>query len=263
MPETETTATVEEQLAEQPVTQEEATPPQTTTQSNSNINNLSLEDQVDDFDPEADADAIVLPPEGLHSFRLKLGKKGCYGPTTDKDGNPMKEPKLDKYNRAFFVAEVEAYLIHPNPRYDGIRVFSFGDANQQNYVTSIVMARTKTSAAADMAAKTGYPFRSGAKLGENRQHFETLMAAEPTIKGLLQWQATKETGEEDENGYAVRRIAIKGMRNFDLLRNKEGEVVVEDGQPLHNPRTVDPSDNSELVGRAVIARFLPVTASDS
>lgn len=251
------TATATEQ---EPTTDTATATTEAPAQSNSNINNLSLDDQVDDFDPEADADAVVLPPEGLHTFKLKLGKKGIYGPTTDKDGNPLKEPKLDKNNRAFFVADIEAHLVHANPRYDGMRVFSFGDANQQNYVTSIVMARTKTSAAADMAAKTGYPFRSGAKLGENRQHFEQLMAAEPTIKGLVQWQATKETGEEDERGYAVRRIAIKGMRNFDLLRNKEGEVISEDGQQLHNPRTVDPSDGSELVGRAVITRFLPVTA---
>ncbi len=263
MPEVNATATVEAPTvdapapAEQPAAEEQQ--PQVAT--NTNINDLSLGQQVDNEDPEADADAVVLPREGVHVLRLKAGKKGVYGPTRDKDGNPLQQPKLDKNNRAFFVAEIEAYLVSENPKYDGMRIFSFQDATQAGgiYATSLVQARTNTSAAADVANKCGYPFPKGATLDQRADHMRQLLAAEPSIKGMIQWQAAKETGETDENGYAKRMVAVRGERNFPELRDSQGNIIMEDGVPLHNPRTKT-SDDQEVVGRAVITRFLSINS---
>lgn len=276
------------QLAEQPATTEEATPPVEVAQeteaapltdaevqqavseadavisaaeasTNTNINNLSLGDQVDDYEPEADIDTIVLPPEDIHTLKLRAGKKGVYGPDTDKDGNPLSQPKLDKNNRAFFVAELEVILVSENPKYDGIRIFNFKDALMNGiYATSQVSQRNPTSAAADIANKTGYPFRKGATLSQNRAHLEELLASEPTIQGMIQWQATKETGETDENGYPVRVIAKRGMKQFPPLVI-DGQVQMENGVALHDARMQD-TDGTELVARAVVTRFLPVSS---
>lgn len=259
-----TTAEVDVNAQMETQTQEAATATSAEAQTaeaptNTNINDLSLDQQVDNEDPEADADAVVLPREGIHILRLKAGKKGVYGPTTDKDGNPLQQPKLDKNNRAFFVAEVEAYLVHENPKYDGIRIFNLKDALSAGgiYLTSLVQDRTNTSAAADVANKTGYPFQKGATLGQRRDHMQQLLAAEPSIKAMIQWQAAKETGEQDENGYPVRTIALRGEKSFPELRDSEGNIILEDGVPLHNPR-VTLQDGQEVVGRAVITRFLPI-----
>lgn len=255
--------TVEQSMPEATVEgqQQQQHQQQQSSSNNTNINDLSLDNQVDNEDPEADADAVILPHEGIHLIRLKAGKKGVYGPTTDKDGNPLQSPKLDKNNRAFFVAEVEAYLVSDNPKYDGIRIFCFQDALQNGiYLTSLVQARTQTSAAADVANKTGYPFQKGSPLGQRRDHMQQLLAAEPSIKGLIQWQATRETGEQDENGYPVRVIAVRGEKNFEILHDKEGGIQQDtDGTALRNPRMTLP-DGQEVVARAVITRFLPVNS---
>lgn len=236
-----------------------------------NINDLPLGSQVDDVDPEADADAVVLPPEHLnpYTFRLKLGKKGVYGPMKDNSGNLLDSPKIsvgkDGTSRPFFVAEVEAYIVSEDPIWDGTRVFSMDALMQGIYLTSLKDKKTGASAASDVANKTGYPFQRGATIDQNADHMRQLLSAEPTIKGIIQWQAAKETGETDDNGYAKRVIAKRGEKNFPpLLReNEQGQMEQQfygNGQPIHNPRMEDPQDGSELVARAVITRFLPVNS---
>jgi len=264
MPETqEQMVDANQQAPTEDVAPSSAEQPATETASNggagSNINSLNLEDQVDDSDPEADMDAIVLPPDGVITLKLKAGNKGVYGPTKDKDGNLLDSPKIDKQGAGFFVADLEIHVVSEDPRYDGIRVFHIKDATQPAFVNSMFSPRTRTSSAADIANKTGYPFQKGASVGAKADHFRQLLASEPTIKGVLQWQAAKETGETDERGYAVRRVALRGMKSFPQLVDKEGNVVYHNGNALHNPRTEDPQDGTELVAQAVITRFLPVS----
>lgn len=245
-PEGSTPATTEEAQAE-------AAP-----NGNTNINNLSLGSQVDDIDPEADIDTLILPRDGIHTLRLKAGKSGVYGPATDKDGNPLSNPKIGKNGRGFFVADVEVYLVHENPRYDGLRIWKFQKADSPGvYLTSQVSQRIPTSQAADVANKSGYPFKKGATLDDNRAHIEQLLAAEISVKGMIQWQATKETGETDDNGYPVRVVAVRGEKNFPPLV-VNGEVQMEDGQPMHNPRMTLPT-GEEVVAQAIVTRFLPIT----
>lgn len=249
---TNTEASVDATLATPEEAQTEAAP-----NGNTNINNLSLGSQVDDINPEADIDTLVLPRDGIHTLRMKAGRKGVYGPMTDKDGNLLNDAKIDKNGRGFFVAEVELYLVHENPKYNGMRIWRFKDALSPGcYLTSQISQRNPTSAAADAANKSGYPFQKGATLDQNREHFEQLLAGEASIKGIIQWQGTKETGETDDNGYPVRVIVVRGEKNFEPLVIS-GEVQMEDGQPLHNARMMDPQDN-EIVAQAVCTRFLPI-----
>lgn len=253
-------------LAEEPVEQqttEETQVAPAPAPDQTNINQLSLEDQEDEVDPTADLNAIVLPPDGLYTLRLKAGQKGVYGPTKDKDGNLLQSPKIDKNGKGFFVADMEAYIVSEDPKFDGGRLWREGTALSPGiYVTSQKNLKTGSSGAAHVANCTGYPFAAGAKIGANRDHFAQLLAGEPTIKGMIQWQATKETGETDERGYPVRVIAKRGMKNFPPLQRKQEdgslETVYEDGVMVHNPRMEDPQDGTELVASAVITRFLPV-----
>src|SRR5678815_5028285 len=91
-----------------PQAQEE--PVQEQPSSNANINALSLADEpITDDDPEADIDEKVLPHDGVVVLKLKLGKKGVYGPYKDNEGNDLKEPKMSN-GRPFFVADVEMYI---------------------------------------------------------------------------------------------------------------------------------------------------------
>lgn len=251
VPTEETAATETEVASQEASAQEEA--------NNTNINNLSLGDQVDNINPEADIDTVVLPHDGIHVLRLKAGKKGVYGPTTDKDGNLLSEAKIGKDGRAFFVADIEAYLVHENPKYDNIRIFRLKDALSPGiYLTSQVNSRNPTSAAADLANKSGYPFQKGATLNQNRDHLEQLLASEITVKGIIQWQGTKETGENDEGGYPIRTIVMRGEKSFDPLVIN-GEVQMENGQPLRNARFMDQYGN-EIVAQAVVTRFLPINS---
>src|SRR5678815_1183751 len=89
-----------------PQAQEE--PVQEQPSSNANINALSLADEpITDDDPEADIDEKVLPHDGVVVLKLKLGKKGVYGPYKDNEGNALQTPKISKDGKPFFVADVE------------------------------------------------------------------------------------------------------------------------------------------------------------
>lgn len=259
------TAVAEEQpaggeVAPQPAPEPEAPAP---TGDQTNINQLSLEDQQDEVDPTADLNAVILPPDGLYTLRLKAGQKGVYGPTKDKDGNLLDSPRVGKDGKGFFVADMQAYIVSEDPDLDGMRIWREGDATSPGIYATSQKGRSGTSAAAHIANCAGYPFQVGAKIGANAQHFAQLLAGEPSIKGMIQWQATKETGENDERGYPVRKVAVRGMKNFPLLtkRGEDGNLVGvfnADGSQKHNPRMEDPQDGTELVATAVITRFLPL-----
>lgn len=182
---------------------------------------LDLDDprlrEAQEFDPEADGDAYVPPPEidsngQAITYRVKLslgensdeqvkkvfGERGMYFKHSEKSGQ-------------FGVLRVESEIVDPGRLFDKFKLNS-------EWLTTIVNQRTGTSPVANLMRVLGEPFKRGATLQDQREHVAKVLTGNPQCDARIVWQARCANCEEDIN-------SLKGESNWPERKDEKGEVI--------------------------------------
>ena len=201
---------------------------------------ISLDDpslaEAQQYDPEADRDAFVPPPEldaqgNAIDYLLKLslgenkfGKHAAYF-KRDKNGNPMG------------ILMVDIRVVQPNGPFDKFKLNS-------DYLNTYIDKRTNASGFTNMARLLGSPMPKGLGVQQQAEHLEPLIAAEPILPGRLLWDAPWCGNCEEE------QASLKGERNYPEKKDDSGSVIG------HLAKAECPSCGQDLIPKIVVKKWL-------
>jgi hypothetical protein len=212
------------------------------------INDPRLTSEVLDVNPEGDAYAFPPPPpDGKYRAKLRLA------PPKGQDGQPVKDgyvaAKWGKQQpQVVVVTGVEASIIDPNGKYDGVKLYDFNVSTFMQRDSNKVQTILKFLRKPD-----GTPWVQGGVKMVSSAWMKLLiqaLAGEPEIGVETQWEWNCQgCGEAAKKSGAAYPKAIQGMRNFPQ----------DHGKPVAEMRCAKDQSHGTSRGRATISRFLALS----
>jgi len=187
------------------------------------------------FDPEADGDAYIPPPEidsegRAITYRVKLslgenseeiakvyGKYGMYFKRSEKSGQ-------------FGVLRIEAEIVDPSGIFDKFKLNS-------DWLTTIVNQRTGTSPVANLMRLLGEPFKRGATLEQQREEVAKVLGGNPQVDARIVWTGRCGNCEEDVK-------SLTGERNWPEKENGG-----------HEATSICPDCKGDVIARVKVKKF--------
>jgi hypothetical protein len=201
------------------------------------INDPRLTSENIDVDPTGDAYAMPpVLPDGKWRAKLKARDVGK-APKTAKY-----LPKLDRNQRPYLYAALDADVIDHSGKFDGIGL--------TDYFVSTMIRRDGSSAAATVLNKLGKPTPKTTTHGQLINDLLTALAGEPEAGIETQWEATCQQCDEAAKKTGGRASVKRGMHNFPQTKNAKGEME-------YVPRVkCGVAGHGEMVARPRINRYL-------
>lgn len=175
---------------------------------------LDLDDpslqEAQNYDPQADADAFVPPPERdengnviTYTVKLRLGenkfkKKEAYF-KNDKQGRPMG------------ILMVDSEIADSTSIFDGARLGS-------EWFNTFVNKRTSASSYTNIARLLGSPLPPGLGVKAQSELLENLIASEPLIGARIQWSGYCRGCEEE-------KTFLEGEKKWPEKVDSDGNTV--------------------------------------
>jgi len=240
-----TGAAVESQQADQPVGVSEAP------QDLLDPNDPRLVSEELNANPEADAYAQPAPPpDGKYRVKLKLAQKDVNGQKVDFA--PALWGKAP--GQAVFVTGIEASIIDPTGKYDGLKAYDFNVStfvgrDNATKVTTILGKLRKPDGSPWAPPHTRMPARGWIEL------LVRALAGEPELGVETQWEySCQECGKAAKAAGKDYPRAITGMHKFPAEQDKQKRAA---GQ-LYSPEMKCAANAAHGYTRAriSIARFL-------
>jgi len=206
---------------------------------------LDLDDpslkEPQEYDPEADTEAFIPAPEldengnakdyllKLSLGENKLGTKKMYF-KKDKNGNP------------FGVLMVDLSIVDPGGAFDK---FKLGGLNGR-YPNTIVQSRSGGSPITNLCRLLKEAMPPKLSLEKQAAHVESLIAAEPTLMGNIQWKAYCTNCQEEVS-------KLTGERNWPEKKNEAGQVIG------HIPKAECPTCKADVTPGVELKKFIDLT----
>lgn len=193
---------------------------------------VDMSAEVEVENPEADASVKLPPPAGNKVYPIKYSlddtrEGGAVNPSMAKNGKPF----LNIFIKGNLVAE------------------GVDDGYQINRYMNTLSNRTGNSEAHYFLYCAGEPVPQKISLQDLKDKFEEVLASNPTILGLCDWEAQYATGLKNKKGKDEYRTIAEGMRNFPKVKNEEGKLV-------HNHIVQSPRDGSPIQARLKVIKDL-------
>lgn len=186
------------------------------------INDLSLQEEQMDLNPEGDAFGFPPPPpDGTYVVTLKLAKNGFEEREIKRGANA---------GGKYLNANIEARIVSDD---EGLKDKVFFDA-----ASTIVMKGANTCRIAGILGALGAAVPARISNVELCRKLNEALGLEPQCRVTIQWEAYSKEQE---------KTLLRGMKKFPA--NADG---------AHKHTFNDPNTGEELSARAAIVRYLPL-----
>lgn len=172
-------------------------------------------DTVYEGDPEADQNAFVVVPDGVHVASISYQEdKSSYA-------KEYHDARADE-DKVMLIAPLQISIQAEGEKYNGGRL--------KDWATSLISFRSGTSTIGDICRLAKQPHAKGLTTKALKQHFDDLIAGEPLLKVKTQWEGSCETCRKkyvddnpDDLSFAAlkkasnkfaNKAALAGMRNW-------------------------------------------------
>ncbi len=187
------------------------------------LNDLYLEDEALQLDPEADPFQGPPPlPDGVHLVKPSLFRR---------NGNSPFQAGMDKTSHKFVMASVVATVVAEGKPWNGAKIF--------DRVTTIMLGNTQTCRMAGVLKPLGVKIPATTTAKELAKTFETQLEGEPLIGVETQWQARAQHGDKWVT-------LLRGMKKFPQREDGSYNHVIE-----------DPETGEKVTAQATILRYMP------
>jgi hypothetical protein len=187
------------------------------------LNDLYLEDESLQLDPDADAfQGPPPPPDGVHLAKIMPFRK---------NGDSPFQVGKDKRSKPFIMAAVVNKAVAEGRPWDGANIF--------DRVSSVIMQNSGTCRMAGVLKALGITVPATTTMKGLARMLETALAGEPMICVETQWQARAQHGDKWVT-------ILRGMKKFPQKPDGSYSHIVD-----------DPETGEKVTAQAVVLRYLP------
>lgn len=187
------------------------------------LNDLALEDEALQLDPDADAfQGPPPPPDGVHLVKLSLFRR---------NGESPFQAGRDRRGRPYIMAAVVGTLVAEGKPWNNQKVF--------DRVSTVIFQSSGTCRMAGALKALGISVPATTSTKQLAQLLENALEGEPLVGVETRWEAR---AQHDETWVTV----AKGMKRFPMRQDGSYQHIITD------------PDTGELVtAQATVVRYLP------
>lgn len=202
-------------------------------------------DETYEGDPEADYNAFVVIPDGIHQARIEYQE--------DKNSYGKEYQNRDGDDKMMLIAPLQVVIQEDGKPYTGQKM--------RDWVNSLISFRNKTSVISHICNLAGRAHAPGIGNKALKTWFDNVIAAEPLVKVRTEWEGNCEKCrkaylEENPEGMGAKALkkksnevahiaALDGMRNWP-----------EDGKGGFKSETKCPVCHEDIQARPVVKKYL-------